>query len=147
MDGPHLDGPQPSRTFQSSSQRILLFVSPDCFFTFSYSVAQSDTLSGICNIGEGSLTVLSHIKPLHALGLSGSGRLMAHLAESSGGDGRGFHTWRGPEDIYGHRQGLCSSSGRMEGYSVLSFRKLVFIKPEMVFSFVDLFALAWLLVC
>lgn len=36
-----------------------------------------------------------HINPLYALAFSGSGRFMAHLAESSGGNRRGFHTWRG----------------------------------------------------
>lgn len=33
-----------------------------------------------------------------------------------------------------------------DGYSVPNFSKLAFIKPEMFFSFVDLFTLAWLFV-
>lgn len=51
-------------------------------------------------------------------------RHMAHPAKNSGGDGRGCHTWRGPGEIRGHRQGLCGSFRQrdgQDGYSVPNF--------------------------
>lgn len=139
---------------QTSSQPVPLFVSPDRFSsTLSYSVAQSDTLSGIRATGKGSLIVFSvgssyetppcsgllWIRQAHGASCQKQRSSREKLSCLEG-------SWK-RADTSG--ASVVLSTGRRDGqggYSVPSSRKLAFIKSEMFLSFVDLFTLAWLFV-